>query len=63
MQQPNPPQAFPFTPDQYQRLLALIGCPGIGFQAQGRNAAPKTTQPAMATMFQSLLQLRVNLAT
>ena len=48
MQQPYPPQAFSFTPDQYQRLLAVIGGPDNDFQAQGSNAAPETTQPARA---------------
>ena len=48
VQQPYSPQGFPFTPDQYQRLLALIGGPGSGFQAQRSNATLEVTSPAMA---------------
>lgn len=48
VQQPYSPQGFPFTPDQYQRLLALIGGLGNGFQSQGSNTAPEASSPAMA---------------
>ena len=48
VQQPYSPQGFPFTQDQYQRLLALIGGPGSGFQDQRSNATPEATSSAMA---------------
>ena len=45
-----PHQAFPFTADQYQKILAMIGSSNHGFQGQGNTIALEVAPVVMANI-------------
>ena len=63
VQQPFSPQGFPFTPYQYQRLLALFGGPGVVFKLKGAMQHQKLPHQLWLIVFQLLLHLQVSLTT